>query len=104
MARTKVTSHIDAQVGARLRIRRMVLGMSQEKLGDASALLSSKCRNTRRARIEWGRARQQHAADILGVAVPFFFEGAGGGTFRPDRNRHRQPISTILSPLHTAFG
>ena len=28
----------------------------------------------------------QHAADILGVAVPFFFEGATGDTFTPDRN------------------
>jgi hypothetical protein len=29
-------------------------------------------------------SRLQHAADILGVAVPFFFEGAAGGTFKRD--------------------
>ena len=32
-----------------------------------------------------GASRLQQAADILGVAVPFFFEGASGGTFTPDR-------------------
>jgi hypothetical protein len=26
----------------------------------------------------------QQAADILGVTVPFFFEGATGGTYKPD--------------------
>ena len=34
-----------------------------------------------------GASRLQQAGDILGVAVPFFFEGAVGGTlFTPDRN------------------
>ena len=31
-----------------------------------------------------GSSRLQQAGDILGVAVPFFFEGAGGEPYRPD--------------------
>jgi len=31
-----------------------------------------------------GSGRLQQAADILGVTVPFFFEGATGGTYKPD--------------------
>ena len=31
-----------------------------------------------------GSSRLQQAADILGVTVPFFFEGARGGTYQPD--------------------
>jgi hypothetical protein len=31
-----------------------------------------------------GTGRLQQAADILGVAVPFFFEGAGGGPYLAD--------------------
>ena len=35
MAKTKVPSPIDAHVGNRMRMRRMMLGMSQEKVADA---------------------------------------------------------------------
>jgi transcriptional regulator with XRE-family HTH domain len=35
MAKTKASNAIDAHVGSRVRMRRMMLGMSQEKLGDA---------------------------------------------------------------------
>ena len=38
MARTKVPNPIDKHVGSRVRTRRMMLGMSQEKLGDALGL------------------------------------------------------------------
>ena len=31
-----------------------------------------------------GSSRLQQAADVLGVAVPFFFEGAGGGLYQPN--------------------
>ena len=33
-----------------------------------------------------GSSRLQRAADVLGVAVPFFFEGAIGGPYVPDGN------------------
>ena len=36
--KTKVPNLIDAHVGSRLRMRRMMLGMSQEKLGEAFGL------------------------------------------------------------------
>ena len=38
MAKTKASNAIDAHVGSRARMRRMMLGMSQEKLGDALGL------------------------------------------------------------------
>ena len=31
-----------------------------------------------------GSSRLQQAADVLGIAVPFFFEGAGGRLYQPD--------------------
>ena len=56
MVKTKASNAIDAHVGSRVRMRRMMLGMSQEKLGDALGLTFSRCKNTKRARTEWGQA------------------------------------------------
>ena len=49
-------SPIDIQVGRRMRMRRMMLGISQEKLGDAFGLTFQQVQSTRAARTEWVRA------------------------------------------------
>ena len=50
-------------VGSRVRTRRMMLGMSQEKLGDALEFsLFSRCKNTKRARTEWGQVQNEASA------------------------------------------
>jgi transcriptional regulator with XRE-family HTH domain len=64
-----------------MRMRRMMLGMSQEKLGDAFGLTFQQVQKYEKGTNRMGASRLQQAADILGVAVPFFFEGALGGTF-----------------------
>ena len=84
MAKTKASNAIDAHVGSRMRMRRMMLGMSQEKLGDALGLTFQQVQKYEKGANRMGSSRLQQAADILGVAVPFFFEGATGGTFTPD--------------------
>jgi transcriptional regulator with XRE-family HTH domain len=86
MARTKVPNSIDRHVGSRVRMRRVMLGMSQEKIGDALGLTFQQVQKYEKGANRMGSSRLQQAADILGVAVPFFFEGATGGTFRPDRS------------------
>ena len=84
MARTKVPNPIDKHVGSRVRTRRMMLGMSQEKLGDALGLTFQQVQKYEKGANRMGSSRLQQAADILGVAVPFFFEGAVGTTYKPD--------------------
>jgi transcriptional regulator with XRE-family HTH domain len=84
MASTKRSNPIDAHVGSRMRIRRMMLGMSQEKLAAGFGLTFQQIQKYERGMNRMGASRLQQAADILGVAVPFFFEGAAGGTFKPD--------------------
>ena len=84
MAKTKASNAIDAHVGSRARMRRMMLGMSQEKLGDALGLTFQQVQKYEKGTNRMGASRLQQAADILGVAVPFFFEGAVGGTYKPD--------------------
>ena len=86
MARTKVLNAFDAHVGSRMRMRRMMLGMSQEKLADRLGLSFQQVQKYEKGTNRMGSSRLQQAADILGVTVPFFSEGALGGTFTPDRN------------------
>jgi transcriptional regulator with XRE-family HTH domain len=79
-------SPIDIHVGSRMRMRRMMLGWSQEKLADSFGLTFQQVQKYEKGMNRMGASRLQQAGDILGVAVPFFFESAVGGTFTPDRN------------------
>src|SRR3954454_4273834 len=90
MAKTKGPNPIDIHVGGRMRMRRMALGMSQEKLATALGLTFQQVQKYEKGANRMGASRLQQAADILGVAVPFFFEGAVGGTYKPAGGRPSQ--------------
>jgi transcriptional regulator with XRE-family HTH domain len=74
----KIPNAIDKHVGSRLRMRRMMLGMSQEKLGEAFGLTFQQVQKYEKGTNRMGASRLQHAAHILDVPVPFFFEVAPG--------------------------
>ena len=81
MAKTKGPNPIDIHVGSRMRMRRMALGMSQEKLAKALGLTFQQVQKYEKGANRMGSSRLQQAADVLGVAAAFFFEGAGGGPY-----------------------
>jgi hypothetical protein len=64
----KAPNPIDKHVGSRVRMRRMMLGMSQEKLGDALSRRSSRCKNTKRA--QTGSDDEPAAANFPNSAGP----------------------------------
>lgn len=66
----------DRHVGNRVRMRRMMLGMSQEKLGDALGLAFQQVHKYEKGANRIGASRLQQIAHILQVSVSFFFEGA----------------------------
>jgi transcriptional regulator with XRE-family HTH domain len=70
---------VDKHVGSRARMRRLMLGMSQQKLASALGLTFQQVQKYEKGMNRMGAGRLQEAADILGVAVPFFFEGAPAG-------------------------
>src|SRR5437773_9524671 len=72
----KVPNPIDKHVGNRVRMRRMMLGMSQEKLGDALGLTIQQVQIYEKGANRIGASRLQHIAQILQVPVTFFFDGA----------------------------
>lgn len=59
-------------------MRRMMLSMSQEKLGDALGLTFQQVQKYEKGTNRIGASRLQHISQILQVPVAFFFEGAPG--------------------------
>jgi transcriptional regulator with XRE-family HTH domain len=76
MAAKKVPNPIDKHVGSRVRMRRMMLSMSQEKLGDALGLTFQQVQKYEKGTNRIGASRLQQISNILQVPVSFFFEGA----------------------------
>jgi transcriptional regulator with XRE-family HTH domain len=75
MAKRAKADSIDKHVGTRLRVRRMLLGMTQTYIGDAIGVTFQQVQKYENGvnRISAGRLHQ--LAGILGVPVTFFFEG-----------------------------
>ena len=76
MMAKKAPNPIDKHVGSRVRMRRMMLGMSQEKLGNALGLTFQQVQKYEKGTNRIGASRLQQIAHILQVPVSFFFEGA----------------------------
>jgi transcriptional regulator with XRE-family HTH domain len=76
MIAKKAPNPIDKHVGSRVRMRRMMLGMSQEKLGDALGLTFQQVQKYEKGTNRIGASRLQQISQILQVPVSFFFEGA----------------------------
>ncbi|HEY5064649.1 MAG TPA: helix-turn-helix transcriptional regulator [Xanthobacteraceae bacterium] len=72
----KAPNPIDKHVGARVRMRRMMLSMSQEKLGDALGLTFQQVQKYEKGTNRIGASRLQQISNILQVPVSFFFDGA----------------------------
>jgi transcriptional regulator with XRE-family HTH domain len=76
MVAKKAPNPIDKHVGSRVRMRRMMLSMSQEKLGDALDLTFQQVQKYEKGTNRIGASRLQQISNILQVPVEFFFEGA----------------------------
>src|SRR5271167_1191935 len=72
----KAPNPIDRHVGARLRMRRMMVGMSQGKLGDALDVTFQQIQKYEKGANRIGASRLQQLARVLDVTPAFFFEGA----------------------------
>jgi transcriptional regulator with XRE-family HTH domain len=73
---TKEPSLTDRHVGSRMRMRRKMLGMSQEKLAKALGLTFQQVQKYEKGANRIGAGRLQQISDILQVPIAFFYEGA----------------------------
>jgi transcriptional regulator with XRE-family HTH domain len=74
----KSPNPIDRHIGSRVRARRIMLGMSQEKLADALGLTFQQVQKYEKGVNRIGASRLLQIAGILDVGIDFFFEGAPG--------------------------
>ncbi len=78
---TKAPNPVDKYVGSRVRMRRIMLGMSQEKLGEALGLTFQQVQKYEKGTNRVGASRIKQISEILQVPVSFLFDGGpGGGT------------------------
>lgn len=68
----------DIHVGSRIRLRRNMLGMSQEKLGESLGITFQQIQKYEKGTNRVGASRLQAIATILGVPVAFLFEDLPG--------------------------
>jgi transcriptional regulator with XRE-family HTH domain len=72
----KIPNPTDKYVGSRVRMRRMMLGMSQEKLADALGLTFQQIQKYEKGTNRISASRLQAISQILDAPVHFFFDGA----------------------------
>src|ERR687893_2307255 len=72
--RTLTPNPIDIRVGARLRLRRNMLGLSQERLGEAIRLTFQQVQKYERGANRIGASRLYELSRVLDVSVSFFFD------------------------------
>jgi transcriptional regulator with XRE-family HTH domain len=74
----KKPNPVDTHVGSRVRLRRTMLGMSQEKLGEALGITFQQIQKYEKGSNRIGASRLQRITEVLNVPVSFFFEDVPG--------------------------
>jgi transcriptional regulator with XRE-family HTH domain len=72
----KAPNPVDKHVGNRVRMRRMLVGLSQEKLGDALGITFQQVQKYEKGTNRIGASRLHQIARVLQVPIEFFYEGA----------------------------
>jgi transcriptional regulator with XRE-family HTH domain len=93
----KVPNPIDRHVGARVRMRRLLVSMSQERLGEALGITFQQIQKYEKGANRIGASRLQQISKILGVPVEFFFEGAPSGDIVMAAGFGELPQSNVVS-------
>ena len=95
----RILNPTDKHVGSRLRMRRLMLDMSQADLADGLGLTFQQVQKYEKGTNRVSASRLQHLSQILQVPVSFFFEGAPAATgIRPSAG----DTAEAPSPVHVA--
>lgn len=94
--RKKQPNPIDIHVGSRIRLRRTMLGMSQEKLGESLGITFQQVQKYEKGTNRVGASRLQNISSILNVPVSFFFEDAPGNTPPPSGAGFQESATTYV--------
>ena len=81
-------SPIDVHVGSRIRLRRTLIGMSQERLGEALGLTFQQVQKYERGVNRVGALRLYDLSRVLDVTISFFFDDMPDSTGNGDGSTH----------------
>src|SRR5260370_17988530 len=93
----KTPNPIDKHVGSGVGVGRRMVGMSQEKLGDALGLTFQQVQKYEKGTNRIGASRLQQISHILQVPVAFFFEGAPNVPGGTEENLNGAPSPAYVS-------
>ena len=88
-----VSDPVDVHVGSRVRLRRTLLGLSQERLGEAVGLTFQQIQKYERGANRIGASRMYDLAHVLDVPVSFFFDDM------PDEVKQRDAVPVSVAGL-----
>ena len=103
----RMPNPVDRHVGLRIRLRRKELGVSQERLADSIGLTFQQVQKYERAANRISASRLYYMSKVLGVDVPYFYEGYAetgepsgfaelpAATFESDLLQRRETIELI---------
>ena len=95
----KAPNPIDRHVGSRVRMRRILLGMSQEKLGEALGLTFQQVQKYEKGTNRIGASRLQQISTTLNVPPSFFFDGAP----TLDEGLNGAPPNAVAEPSGSSY-
>ena len=87
---------VDIYVGARLRMRRVMLGMSQSRLGELLGVTFQQIQKYEKGTNRISASRLKMAAEVLQVSVDYFYEG---GPAQPNKGGFSEASSAFVTDL-----
>lgn len=100
----KQANPIDALVGNRVRLRRMLIGMSQERLGELLGLTFQQVQKYEKGVNRIGAGRLYQVAHILGVPINYFYEGVVDQTTNGNPVNDDIPTPPVMEFLSSGEG
>ena len=104
---TRRPNPIDIHVGNRVRLQRMLVGISQEKLGERLGLTFQQVQKYEKGINRIGASRLFELSRVLGVPVQFFYDDAPLGNHAPATTpgfAERSPDSHVFEFLSSREG
>ena len=95
---------IDVHVGARVRLRRLMLGMSQDKLGEALGLTFQQVQKYEKGINRIGASRIFRLSEILAVPIQFFYDDFDGAASEAPGMAESDPGDAFMELLSSQEG
>ncbi|MEP7453185.1 helix-turn-helix domain-containing protein [Phyllobacterium sp. SB3] len=100
----KSPNPVDIHVGARIRLRRNMIGLSQEKLGESLGITFQQIQKYEKGMNRVGASRLQAIANILNVPVTFFFDDMPGQVDKPRGFDEESETTYVVGFLNSSEG